>query len=236
MSDLAPTMSAERAETLFAHLRDYRDEGERRGIPAIIKELHAGQGWKALNYDTWQEACEAELGGFRLGWVPEERREVVAELRDAGMSTRAIGTALGVGMTTVKRDLAGGPGGPPDPTPVTGLDGKTYTPQPRPVAPVIHIDPDEVPDDEVAEVTAHLEAFIDGSAEVRAARIRADFAKWIVQIGRTSMFDPEELAAITQLDSAENFDSAIDRLVRWHKAYQSARAVGSLRVIEGDMR
>ena len=67
---------------------------------------------------------EAELGGFRLGWVPEERREVVAELRDAGMSTRAIGTALGVPKSTVADDLAGGPGGPPDPTPVTGLGVK----------------------------------------------------------------------------------------------------------------
>lgn len=136
MSDLAPTMSAERAETLFAHLRDYRDEGERRGIPAIIKELHAGQGWKALNYDTWQEACEAELGGFRLGWVPEERREVVAELREAGMSTRAIGTALGVHHSTVADDLTGVGNPTPDPAPVTGLDGKDH--QHETVAPPTH--------------------------------------------------------------------------------------------------
>ena len=38
------------------------------------------------------------------------------ELTDAGMSTRAIGSALGVGDKTVHRDLAGVSGDTPEPT------------------------------------------------------------------------------------------------------------------------
>lgn len=53
-----------------------------------------------------------------------ESAPTTPSLDSSAITPRAIGTALGVGMTTVKRDLAGGPGGPPDPTPVTGLDGK----------------------------------------------------------------------------------------------------------------
>jgi transposase-like protein len=236
MSGLTPTGQAERAAMLFAELRAYKDEGERRRIPEVIAEIHRDRLWLALNYETWDDACDALMGGWRVQIPREDRREIVAELRDEGLSTRAISEALGIARNTVKKDIREvGQSDPPDAdsTPVTGLDGKTYTPK---HATVTHIDPDEVPDDEVAEVTATLESYIDGSADVRAARIRADFAKWIVQIGRTSLFDPEELAAITSTTSAENFAHALDRLTRWQQAYQSARSVGSLRVIQGEAR
>lgn len=235
MNGLTPAGDAERAAQLFAELRAYKDEGERRRIPEVIAEIHRDRLWLALHYATWDDACDALMGGWRVQIPREDRREIVAELRDEGLSTRAIGAAIGVSEGTVRNDLAGAQDYAPDadPTPVTGLDGKTYTPKP---ATVIHIEPDEVPDDEVAEVTATLESYIDGSADVRAARIRADFSKWIVQIGRTSLFDPEELAAITSTTSAENFAHALDRLTRWQQAYQSARSVGSLRVIQGEAR
>lgn len=61
----------------------------------------------------------------------DQRRELVSELSDEGMSTRAIAPIVGAGMTTVKRDLAESPGpnGPPDAEPrqITGRDGKTYS-------------------------------------------------------------------------------------------------------------
>lgn len=41
--------------------------------------------------------------------------EIVAALRNAGMSTRAIGAATGVSHTTVEREFAGGTSVPPDP-------------------------------------------------------------------------------------------------------------------------
>lgn len=44
-----------------------------------------------------------------------ERQDMVRMLSVEGMSTRAIAPIVGAGSTTVKRDLAGGPLGPPEP-------------------------------------------------------------------------------------------------------------------------
>lgn len=56
----------------------------------------------------------------------EQRRSVVAELRAAGHSLRAIAGVVGVDPKTVRNDLdkSGGEGSPPERT--TGADGKTY--------------------------------------------------------------------------------------------------------------
>lgn len=63
-----------------------------------------------------------------------------ASLREVGLSTHAIGSALGVSKDTIQRDLAGVAFETPaavttgmDAVTVTGIDGKTYpaTPIPR---------------------------------------------------------------------------------------------------------
>lgn len=53
---------------------------------------------------------------------------MVASLRKAGMSTRAIAAATGMDQRTVRRDLGGGEANAA-PEPVTGLDGKSYSPR-----------------------------------------------------------------------------------------------------------
>lgn len=56
-------------------------------------------------------------------------------MREIGMSVRAIASATGNSRNTIKGDLREvGQIDPPesDPAPVTGTDGKTYTPKPRP--------------------------------------------------------------------------------------------------------
>jgi ParB-like chromosome segregation protein Spo0J len=61
--------------------------------------------------------------------TPELRRELVAELRADGKSVRGIAEALGVGKSTVERDLRTHQETPvPNGTPatVTGQDGKSY--------------------------------------------------------------------------------------------------------------
>lgn len=125
----------------------------------LITEGFERQAWKALGYDSWASMCDAEVSVPRL--TVEQRRQLVGALRSEGLSTRAIGSAIGVAKATVDRDLAsGGPFGPPEhsvdprqppvgvrlvqpgenqygkpmqaPKPITGLDGKTYTsPPPR---------------------------------------------------------------------------------------------------------
>lgn len=63
----------------------------------------------------------------------EERQEVVASLRENGLSVRAISAATGVSDKTVMKDLRQVS---ESTTPVLGADGKTYTttrPEPEPV-------------------------------------------------------------------------------------------------------
>lgn len=95
----------------------------------LIARAWVGRAWEALGYDTWDAYCAGEFSEARMVRLGrEQRQEIVAELRDAGMSTRAIGQALGVSHTKVQQDLAAGGNNlpPADPAPVTGTDGKTY--------------------------------------------------------------------------------------------------------------
>jgi hypothetical protein len=94
-----------------------------------------GRAWTALGYESWDDLCAVEFAETRMLQLPrDDRREKVAELRSAGMSTRAIGSAIGASDATVRRDLSGASDDAPEPPPVTGLDGKTY-PQPQPGPP-----------------------------------------------------------------------------------------------------
>ena len=96
-----------------------------------LKALYVDQVWYALDYETWDEYCQAEFGSIRLPRGPG-RTEAVLTLRDAGLSVRAISSAIGVGYGTVRREIvAGEPNGSPDPPhgppKVTiGQDGKKY--------------------------------------------------------------------------------------------------------------
>lgn len=117
---------AEQARADVEVLAAYKAEGERLGIPEVITRMHANRGWLLLGYGSWQELCDAEFGGVRVWGTVGERREVVAELSASGLSTRAIGAALGVSVGTVHADQSGVQNRTPENASVAGLDGKTY--------------------------------------------------------------------------------------------------------------
>lgn len=113
----------------------------------LIKRAYETRAWAALGYASWDDYCTREFGAQRLKLPREERQEVVASLRESGLSTRAIASATGYDKRTVGRDLdAGGADAPPEPEPadgqpddapapapepVKGTDGKTYKPKTR---------------------------------------------------------------------------------------------------------
>lgn len=93
------------------------------GTWELIKQAYVSRAWSALGYRSWDDYCTREFGTSRLRLPREERSEVVASLRDSGLSIRAIAAATGDGVATVKRALdAGVPNGTPDPDLATDDD------------------------------------------------------------------------------------------------------------------
>lgn len=71
----------------------------------LVGEAYTGRVWVALGYPTWDDYCTQEFGTEYLVLPREERREVVASLRDRGLSVRAIAAATGTGVGTIHREL-----------------------------------------------------------------------------------------------------------------------------------
>ncbi len=94
----------------------------------LVKQAYVSGAWSVLGDDSWDDYCTREFGNSRLRLSREERSEVVASLREIGMSTRAISAATGIGATSVRREISGAPNGAVGT--VTGLDGKAYPPKP----------------------------------------------------------------------------------------------------------
>ena len=116
-------MTPERARELVDSIRVDVD-----GIRDRLLELYQGRGWLALGFGTWGELCEAEFGSVAVGRLlpRSERRELVQILTGGGMSTRAIGKAMGIHDSTVVRDRGAASAAPGA---VVGLDGKAYQPR-----------------------------------------------------------------------------------------------------------
>ncbi len=100
---------------------DARDRCDRiKKMVSIVADdiavLFEGRGWLALGYTSWAELCRVEFEGVQL--APGRRREVVADLRESGLSVRAIAAATGTTKSTIDRDLqvsrSGTPGMPED--------------------------------------------------------------------------------------------------------------------------
>lgn len=100
-------------------------------VDSLIVQAYKSRAWAALGYSSWDDYCDHEFGSSRVRVPREERAERIASLRESGLSIRAIAAATGDGYGTISRELAGDPNGSPEP--ITGTDGKTYAPKPRPI-------------------------------------------------------------------------------------------------------
>lgn len=167
------TMSREDAERLTERIRmtatsfmETRDK-----LSLLIRQAQEGQAHEALGFPSWTAYIAQVFSDTPLMRLTrDERRVIVSDLAEQGMSTRAIAPIVGVQHSAVAKDLrAAGvsPGhtspdspaeptfdptpdwdpvntetgeiheaphnpGIPEPRPVTGLDGKTYTrPEPK---------------------------------------------------------------------------------------------------------
>ena len=125
------------------------------GVEAIwelVKQAYQARAWVALGYDSWDDYCTREFGTSRIRLPREERQEVVASMREIGMSTRAIASATGISQKTASRELAAARESNDSPVPVTGTDGKTYAPRPQ---------PQSEPEPELPQATALAQSDLD---------------------------------------------------------------------------
>ncbi|GHS89319.1 hypothetical protein AGMMS50218_15330 [Actinomycetota bacterium] len=103
-------------------------------VDHLVVRAFEGRAWVALEYESWEAYVGGEFSQARLWESVEQRQTRAATLRDAGLSSRAVAAVLGVGKSTVHRDLevlSGVPGGAPDSRDAgegvaVGIDGKSY--------------------------------------------------------------------------------------------------------------
>ena len=153
------TMTREEAERLTERIRltatsfmETRDK-----LAALIREAQEGRAHEALGFASWTAYVAAVCSDTPLMRLSrDERRVIVADLAEQGMSTRAIAPVVGANYKTVQKDVReskvvqSGPAsthtfepspwdpavnrgtGEIKPAAVTGLDGKTYQrPEPK---------------------------------------------------------------------------------------------------------
>jgi hypothetical protein len=129
---------------------------------ADVAAAYRERDWHTLGYADWSAYVEGEFSAQRMRLTPEHRQKAVEELRLAGLSQRAIGTALGVSQETVRRDLSGDSNVSPDA--VRGIDGKVYPTQTRPSPMQAGTGPGETADVGVAAAVSPLDRPETGEA------------------------------------------------------------------------
>lgn len=117
--EVPAALTAEQARELTDEIR----QTLRVGHDLIIRAFR-GSAWSALGYATWDAYCAGEFAEARMIRLDrEQRREIVAEMRQAGMPIRAIAQGIGVSPTTVEKDIAPLSQSGTEPSTVTGTNG-----------------------------------------------------------------------------------------------------------------
>lgn len=206
------------------------------GVWDLIVEAYTSRAWTSLGYDSWDDYTRTEFDGVRIALPREDRREVVGSLRDAGLSTRAIASAIGVDDKTVRNDLAGAENS----APVIGADGKQYAPtQPAHVTTTTRTtEATKVEHDvdlETGEITSPgsraplqdsapgveqlsepgaLDQWLDDDDNLRRARFNKLFYADIARATRITANTAEELAELGDDDALSEYESLINNLER----------------------
>ena len=108
-------------------------QGLLNDVADLAKRAFDREAWKTLGYSDWETYCQREL--FKMGyikWTPEQRLELIENLRNAGLSFRTIASVAGCNPSTVYRNWSGVAGATPHLNDELGkqrsrgLDGKSH--------------------------------------------------------------------------------------------------------------
>lgn len=147
-AELATGCTREQAEAITSRFREAigRVETAFNVVVTIAIDAYTNRVWEPLGYDSWDDYCAKEVDTAAVRIPRQLRVQIVEQMSEAGMSTRAIAPTIGASKDTVSRDLRSGvsdetPEPEPDDEPlsqaeceqldresrpVLGLDGKTY--------------------------------------------------------------------------------------------------------------
>ena len=113
-----PQMSAAEAEAITEQIVGRLDQVSENieAVQSLMRDALARRAHLALGYDSPTAYMRDRFEGALVNLSAAMRREIVHELSDAGMSTRAIAPIVGVSHTAVRKDIdaAGGNKFPPD--------------------------------------------------------------------------------------------------------------------------
>lgn len=202
-SDLNGIVTAEAARELTDRIKMCVEQ-----IWELIKQAYVSRAWIALEYRTWDDYCAAEFDRARIRIPREDRQEVVASMREIGMSTRAIAAATGLGYGTVQRDLpdhSGDPNGSPEL--VLGKDGKSYLPKPT--------DPELFPLPDPEEPLVATDVDEDNAVEAPRTRKRGPLTDSFLTARRKLVTDTK---ALTRLVDDDRFARHAAQLAHQHRS------------------
>lgn len=189
----------------------------------LVAEAYRCRAWTALGYDSWDDYCTREFGTSRIRLPREERQEVIASLRDAGLSTRAIGAALGIDHSQVVRNAP--PATPLRPNLLTAvdvtaeLDGDGPDDDPPPAAPVIGLDGKRYPTERPKPariITPEQQAAIDEQQQIERCAVRIqEFLNGWRQFQRLGTDPRRERIIACLTDRDRELLAEAERTIRW---------------------
>lgn len=170
------------------------------GVWQLVQEAYTSRAWAALGYGSWDDYCQREFGTSRLRLPREERQEVVASLRESGLSVRAISDVTGVAYNTVLHDeQVTQIESPAERPPILGRDGKTYNPRPVVDRHTGEINP---PIRTITQPRTNVVAVVNTALfKARDAATAAD------QIKREHLISRSEEAAVWSRDLSQSMES-----------------------------
>jgi hypothetical protein len=222
--ELASHLTSDEARSLTDRIKSAVED-----IWQLIREAYTERAWSVLGYDSWDAYCSAEFGTSRLRLPREDRSGVVGSLREAGLSTRAIASATGLGESTVRRDLATAPFGAVQDR-IVGLDNKER-PASRPASTPPPIRTPHPHAEEDARRDQELEAEMEGTD----TRFRLNFARAMARADDVWQFDLDRIGELYAAD----FDTALrpwlEEMTSWceHVTGAARQHRNGLRIVEG---
>lgn len=169
------------------------------GTWLLIQEAYTSRTWAVLGYDSWDAYCAKEFGSTRLRLPREERQEVVASLRESGLSVRAIASATGTSVGTVATELSRC--SELNTSAIQGSDGKTYAATRTATEPTPFDGSDWLePDDDTIPGQSHVLAHTALETVTPAVTRRRPLPEAFADAGRDLNRAAEKLSRLTEDD------------------------------------